>query len=157
MQHELWRRFDVTPVMSRDRRTGVATLRGASLSPNVLPSLPKVIRFGSSLPTPFHGGMRRPQWDAKAGATSVLSFSTTILISPPIDVPYPIASMRDGGPEGEGEVDRKLSRFTGRAREHEGKLIELIVLLPWRWDLPIALYPGAPPQYRSGVSQLPIP
>jgi hypothetical protein len=50
-----------------------------------------------------------------------------------------------------------LSRFTGRAHEHEGKLIELIVLLPWRWDLPIALYPGAPPQYRSGVSQLPTP
>jgi hypothetical protein len=35
------------------------------------------------------------------------------------------------------------------------KLIVLIVLLPWRWDLPIVLYPGAPPQYRSGVSQLP--
>jgi hypothetical protein len=48
-----------------------------------------------------------------------------------------------------------MSRFTGRAHEHEGKLIELIVLLSWRWDLPIVLYPGAPPQYRSGVSQLP--
>jgi hypothetical protein len=48
-----------------------------------------------------------------------------------------------------------MSRFTGRAHEHNGKLIELIVLLPWRWDLPIVLYPGAPPQYRSGVSQLP--
>jgi hypothetical protein len=49
----------------------------------------------------------------------------------------------------------KLSRFTGRAHKHEGKLIVLIVLLSWRWDLPIVLYPGAPPQYRSGVSQLP--
>jgi hypothetical protein len=35
------------------------------------------------------------------------------------------------------------------------KLIVLIVLLSWRWGLPITLYPGAPPQYRSGVSQLP--
>jgi hypothetical protein len=34
-------------------------------------------------------------------------------------------------------------------------LIELIDLLSWRWGLPITLYPGAPPQYRSGVSQLP--
>jgi hypothetical protein len=51
--------------------------------------------------------------------------------------------------------NRFLSRFTGRAHEHEGKLIELIVLLSWRWGLPITLYPGAPPQYRSGVSQLP--
>jgi hypothetical protein len=48
-----------------------------------------------------------------------------------------------------------LSIFTGRAHKHEGKLIVLIILLPWRWDLPIVLYPGAPPQYRSGVSQLP--
>jgi hypothetical protein len=31
----------------------------------------------------------------------------------------------------------------------------LIVLLSWRWGLPITLYPSAPPQYRSGVSQLP--
>jgi hypothetical protein len=29
-----------------------------------------------------------------------------------------------------------LSRFTGRAHKHEGKLIVLIVLLSWRWDLP---------------------
>jgi hypothetical protein len=36
-----------------------------------------------------------------------------------------------------------LSRFTGRAHEHEGKLIELI-LLSWRWGLPITLYPSAP-------------
>jgi hypothetical protein len=48
-----------------------------------------------------------------------------------------------------------VSRFTGRAHEHEGKLIELIILLSWRWGLPITLYPSAPPQYRSGVSQLP--
>jgi hypothetical protein len=50
-----------------------------------------------------------------------------------------------------------VSRFTGRAHEHEGKLIELIVLFSRRWDLPIALYPSAPPQYISGVNQLPTP
>jgi hypothetical protein len=33
-------------------------------------------------------------------------------------------------------VDRGLSRFTGGACGHEGKLIVLIVLLSWRWDLP---------------------
>jgi hypothetical protein len=48
-----------------------------------------------------------------------------------------------------------LSRFTGRAHKYEGKFIVLIVLLSWRWGMPITLYPGAPPQYRSGVSQLP--
>jgi hypothetical protein len=30
-----------------------------------------------------------------------------------------------------------------------------LVLLSWRWGLPITLYPSAPPQYRSRVSQLP--
>jgi hypothetical protein len=29
------------------------------------------------------------------------------------------------------------------------------MMLSWMWDLPIDLYLGAPPQYRSGVSQLP--
>ena len=49
-----------------------------------------------------------------------------------------------------------LSRFTGGAFEHEGILIVLMVMLPWRWDLPIPLYPVAPPsRYRSRVSQLP--
>jgi hypothetical protein len=49
----------------------------------------------------------------------------------------------------------RVSRFTGRAHGHEDKVIELIVLLSWRWGLPITLYPSAPPQYRSGISQLP--
>jgi hypothetical protein len=31
----------------------------------------------------------------------------------------------------------------------------MIVMLSWMRDLPAALYPDAPPQYRSGVSQLP--
>jgi hypothetical protein len=37
------------------------------------------------------------------------------------------------------------------------ELIELIIImLSWMWDLPIDLYPGAPPsQYRLWVSQLP--
>jgi hypothetical protein len=44
--------------------------------------------------------------------------------------------------------------FTGRVYEHEGKLIVLIVVISLVWDLPIDLYPAAPPsQYRSGVSQ----
>jgi hypothetical protein len=40
-----------------------------------------------------------------------------------------------------------MSRFTGRAYRHEDKLIALMILvvLSWRWDLPIDLYPSAPP------------
>jgi hypothetical protein len=35
------------------------------------------------------------------------------------------------------------------------ELVVLMVLLSWMWALPTALYPGAPPSYYTGVSQLP--
>src|SRR5271156_1204128 len=45
---------------------------------------------------------------------------------------------------------------TGRAHEHEGKLMVLMIMLSCMWALPTTLYPSAPPcWYRSGVSQLP--
>jgi hypothetical protein len=46
-----------------------------------------------------------------------------------------------------------MSRFTGRAVEHEvwiDCINDSLVILPWRWDLPIDLYPSAPPDTDQG-------
>jgi hypothetical protein len=37
------------------------------------------------------------------------------------------------------EAVSNLSRFTGRAHEHEGKLIVLIIVILWKGDQPIDL------------------
>jgi hypothetical protein len=39
----------------------------------------------------------------------------------------------------------KCQNQTGRAYEHEIKLIVFLIMLSWMWALPTALYPGAPP------------
>jgi hypothetical protein len=53
---------------------------------------------------------------------------------------YNVILYRDGSFE-----NKNMSRFTGRAHEHEVKLIVLMMMLSWMWDLPTDLYPGAPP------------
>jgi hypothetical protein len=41
-----------------------------------------------------------------------------------------------------------LSRYTGRAQEHEVLIDCIAMMLSWMWDLPIDLYPCSPPSVQ---------
>jgi hypothetical protein len=64
-------------------------------------------------------------------------------------------SLDEGASSNHEGIKQTCQNQTGRAYEHEVKLIVLMIMLSWMWALPTALYPGAPPSYYTGVSQLP--